>query len=155
MQLGAAAMVSVPALGVAAPELFYVSSDLAGTKAVLSWTYQAVFNGVQNVDYADVVSDAFTQPGLGALLNGGIDFTPFSRTTTLRIVGWNKGPNQFAIDAGTTLMGGIIGQFTWKLFRPILKGSTEKTIFYFSTQSWINASSQGAAKILIDKNEKK
>ena len=155
MSFGIVGVLGTGGLGAAAPGLFTISTEMAGTKGAISWIVQASFNGRNNVDYAHVASDAFTAPGLGALINGGISWRPFSERNQIRIIGVNKSLSQFSIDAGTTFIGGLGGEAIWKPLRPLLKNSSEKTILYFSTQSWLNATSQGANKIATDASKKK
>jgi len=152
----AVGVIAVPVAGVGAPALFGVSTELAGAKAALSFGLQATMNGVKNVDYIGVAADAWTAPGLDALINGSINWRPFALPgNKFQLVGVNKSAADFAIDAGAVFLGGVAGDATWRPLQPLLHNPTEKTLFFLSTQAWLTAGSQGAAIIIKEQNEKK
>lgn len=154
--LGAAACATGGILGTST-SLFTTSTELAGTKAVLSWGGQALFKGYKNVDYLGVAADAFAAPGLNGVTSGLVNWTPFSATEKIHMFYVNKSATESAIDAGTGLFGGLLGDATWKPLKGLLKTSTEKSFLFFSTQSWLNTATQGTNSALTKtvENEKK
>jgi hypothetical protein len=157
MSLGIVGILAAPIVGAGAPGLFTVSTQYAAAKATLSFGFQATFNGVKNVDYIAVGADAFTAPGLDALINGFVNYRPFANPgNRLQIAGVNKSASEFAIDAGTSFFSGLAGNSAWRPLQPLLQNPTERTVFFLPTQAWLNAGTQGANKIIKDKsNENK
>jgi hypothetical protein len=60
-----------------------------------------------------------------------------------------------AIDAGATFVGGVLGNATWKPIQSILHNPTQKTVLFFSTQSWLNAGTQAASQIIKSRRDAK
>ncbi len=156
MSYAAVAVIGAPLTIAGAPGLFGVSTELAGAKATLSFGFQAMFNGVRNVDYVGVAADAWTAPGMDALINGSINWRPFADPgQKLRIIGINKGSTDFLFDAGATFLGGMAGDAAWRPLQPLLHNPTEKTAFYLSTQMWLSAGTIGANKIISETDANK
>jgi len=150
MQSWAAGIIlCVPAL-TATPALFGLSTDLWGAKAVVSLTSQGLIKGFKRIDIAGVAADAFTAPGLNAVISGTLNITPFSEQKFT--FGWNKTSSEFLTDAGTGLVSGLAGDNSWKPISELLKNTSEKSFFYISTQLGISTGFQGAAKFIS--NEK-
>jgi len=129
------------------PGLLAVTTDLAGTKAVVSILAQGLIKGPRNIDIVGVAADAFTAPGLNGIISGGLNYTPFSSNKQLRF-GWDKSASEFFIDASSGLVGGLAGDASWQPLNSLLKSGTEKSILYISTQLPVSTAQQAAPEVI-------
>ena len=157
MAIGGAA--AVAPMAIAEIPLFAVSTELWGTKALLSAGSQGLVNGWSEIDIADVAGDAFTAPGLNGLWGGGVDFKPFAKQEEdkfrIQFLHNPKTFSQFSIDATIGFSFGYIGDIAWKPLSPLLKAPIHKSIFYLSTQPAFSIGQQGAGKIASDQQTSK
>jgi RHS repeat-associated protein len=149
---------AAPATIAGAPELFAVSSELALAKGALSLGVQAVIKGPRKIDVIGVFADAYTAPGLNALIQGSVNYTPFIKGgegNKLSILGYNKWLTQSVIDATTTFAGGVASDAAWSPLQPLLRNPTEKSVSFIFTQTWLSTSTQAINANLNDAHEKK
>jgi RHS repeat-associated protein len=113
-----------------APEYVAYAPELIVTKSFISIATQSIINGPRNIDVIGVGADAFLPLGSSILANGAINYKPFSNNPNeqFSLIGYNKDFSHFAIDAGTTALGGAIGAGA-KSGLPALSGPLEKNLF--------------------------
>ena len=152
-----AAFVGSPSVA-AAPSLFAVSTDLWGAKVIVSVTTQTIIKGPSQIDIAGVAADAFTAPGLGAVINASINWTPFIRPgegEAFSLIGVNKNSiQQIVTDGGVNLLGGLAGDAAWgplnAAWKPVSTSSVGRSIeggtIYISTQTGLNTGKEALNK---------